>query len=474
MTRRRLVVGLIVALALCAIGGVGVLVRQLGFAPKTVTAYFTTATAIYPGDQVRVAGVKVGSITSIEPEGTQTKMTLTVDRGVPIPAEAQAVIVAQNLVSARYVQLTPAYLSDGPTMADGAVIPVDRTAIPVEWDAVKQQLMRLATDLGPSAQTSTSSVARFIDSAANAMGGNGEKLRQTLTQLSGVGRILANGSGDIVDIIKNLQTFVTALSGSSEQIVQFQDRLATLSSVVNTNRSSLDAALSDLSVAVADVQRFIAGSRDQTAEQIQRLANVTQNLADHKGDIEQILHVTPSAIANFYNIYNPDTGASTATFVLNNFSNPTQLICSMIGAVENVTGPETGKLCSQYFGPALNNLNFNFLPMLINPYLQPSARPESIVYSEDRLAPGGEGPKPVPPEIPPSISAYTGLNGDVPAPPGFGQPPAVAPGPSAPVVGPAFPSPALFPGAPVPQAIPPAPAPATLPQLLLPAERPSP
>ena len=45
-------------------------------------------------------------------------MTLKVDRDVPVPADAKAVIVAQNLVAARYVQLTPAYRSgDGPTMA---------------------------------------------------------------------------------------------------------------------------------------------------------------------------------------------------------------------------------------------------------------------------------------------------------------------------------------------------------------------
>ena len=56
-----------------------------------------------------MAGVKVGTIDSIEPDGTQTKMTLQVDRDVPIPADAKAVIVAQNLVAARYVQLTPAY-----------------------------------------------------------------------------------------------------------------------------------------------------------------------------------------------------------------------------------------------------------------------------------------------------------------------------------------------------------------------------
>ena len=49
--------------------------------------------------------MKVGTIASIEPVGTQAKMTLDVDRGLPIPADAKAVIVAQNLVSARYVQL---------------------------------------------------------------------------------------------------------------------------------------------------------------------------------------------------------------------------------------------------------------------------------------------------------------------------------------------------------------------------------
>ena len=103
------------------------------------------------------------------------------------------------------------------------------------------------------------SVGRFIDSAANALEGNGDKLRQTLAQLSGVGRILANGSGNIVDIIKNLQTFVAALRDSNVQIVQFNDRLATLTSVVNDSKSDLDAALTDLSTAVGEVQRFIAG-----------------------------------------------------------------------------------------------------------------------------------------------------------------------------------------------------------------------
>ena len=271
--------------------------------------------------------MKVGTIDSIEPIGTQAKMTLHVNRRVSVPADAKAVIVAQNLISARYVQLAPAYES-GPTMGDGAVIPLDRTAIPVEWDEVKEQLMRLATELGPDKGMSTGSVGRFIDSAANALDGNGDKLRQTLAQLSGVGRILADGSGNIVDTITNLQTFVTALRDSNDQIVQFQDRFATLTSVVDDSRSDLDAALTNLSDVVGETQRFIEGTRDKTAEQIQRLGNVTQNLADHRMDLENVLHIAPHSIANAVNMFDPRTGAASGVFVLNNLTSPVWAICT--------------------------------------------------------------------------------------------------------------------------------------------------
>ena len=115
----------------------------------------------------------------------------------------------------------------------------------------------------------------MIDSAATAVDGNGNKLRQTIKQLSELSRILAEGSGNIVDVIKNLQTFVTVLRDSNIQIVEFQNRLATVSSVLDGSRSDLDAALNNLSVAVVDVKRFVAGSRNQTAESMERLADVS-------------------------------------------------------------------------------------------------------------------------------------------------------------------------------------------------------
>ena len=451
MARTGLIKVAAVALAALLLAATAFVVHARAFDPTKITAVFTTATAIYPGDQVRISGVKVGTISAIRPNGAQADVDIEVDHGIGVPADARAIIVAQNLVSARFIQLAPAYES-GPRMLSGATIGVERTAVPVEWDEVKEQLNRLATDLGPSADVDgpTSSLGRFIGSAANGMSGNGPKLRQTLAQLSGAAKILANHSGNFVDTIKNLQTVVAMLRDSNEQIIQFQDRLATLSSVLNGARSDLDDALTNLSEAVGEVTRFVRGTRDGTTEQIQRLTNVTQNLVDHRMDLEQVLHIAPNAIANSYNMFDPRTGGASGVFVLNNFSNPSQFICGMVAAVGNITSSETSKLCAQTLGPGLNQLNFNYLPFPFNPLITSVPSAGKLIYSDPKLAPGGgdEDAVSAGAGVAPENSAYAGPRPDAP-------PPAADPV--------AVPAPADQPT-----------SPDTLPDLLLPAESPAP
>jgi hypothetical protein len=147
-----------------------------------------------------------------------------------------------------------------------------------------------------------------------------------------------------------------------------------------------------------------------------------------------------------------------------------QFICGAIGAVENVTAPEAAKLCEQYLGPVLKLISFNTFPLPVNPILAATPPPDKIIYSEPRLAPGGEGPKPGPPEIPPAVSAYTGLPGDPqgpPPPPPLQQIPGVAiplpPPTNATGYGPGTDS-----------GSPPPPTPANVDQMLLPAESPAP
>jgi hypothetical protein len=181
--------------------------------------------------------------------------------------------------------------------------------------------------------------------------------------------------------------------------------------------------------------------------------------------------VTPNALANAYNDYDPDVGNIRGGVGVQNFSNPTWAYCSQIGALENATAVETGKLCGLYLSPALKvfnpllYFNFNYFPIPVNPLLAPAFDPSNVVYTERRLAPGGEGPKPTPPELPPAVSAYTGLPGEPVGPPGA-VPPARIPGAAMPEP----PPPSEPPSAPAE----PPPPPANVSDMLLPGQGPQP
>lgn len=405
---RNIIRPIAVVLAVSAVIAVAVSVYRHSTAPMTITAHFSHAAAIYPGDTVRVAGVRVGTVTAIVAHPDAVTFSLSIDRSVAVPADVKAVVVAQNLVAARYVQLTPAQTEDGPRLGDNAVIPIERTAVPVEWDDVKIQLDRLAEELGPEDANDMGSAGRLLNSAANAMAGNGDKLRQTMAELSGVARVLADGTGDITSVIVNLQRFVEALKSSHEQIVDFGGNLATLSSVLDGSRGDLDAALTTLAAAVGDVQRFVQKARDPTVEQVERLSNVTQTLVDNKKHLEQLLHIFPNSLSNFYNIYDPVTGTETGTFALNNFANPIQFTCAALAATQPANPTEGVKKCAEYLGPLLRVfnpaalVNFNYVPVALNPFLAPVPAPDQLIYSEPDLIPGvvGQQGPPPPPTMP--------------------------------------------------------------------------
>ena len=173
--------GVIAALAVVLVASIYLV--WPGRAGHKVIGYFTSAVGLYPGDGVRIVGVPVGSIESIEPQPQAVKVTMSVKDGVKVPADADAVIMEPNIVSARFIQLAPAY-SSGPVMADGATIGLDRTAAPVEWDEVKSELTKLSSSLGPQAGSMQGPLSEFINQAADTFDGNGESFRQALRELS--------------------------------------------------------------------------------------------------------------------------------------------------------------------------------------------------------------------------------------------------------------------------------------------------
>ncbi|MDF3307222.1 MCE family protein [Rhodococcus sp. T2V] len=358
------------------------------FVPKlfqnTITAYFPATTGLYTGDDVRVLGVKVGTIDSIEPGADFARVTMNVNESVEIPADAKAVIVAPSLVSGRFVQLTPVY-AGGPTMGDGASIPMEHTAVPVEWDEIKTELNKLSEALGPQGADPQGSLGTFIDTAAANLDGNGESLRNTLRELSETMRTLSDGRTDLFSTIRNLQTFVAALSSSNEQIVQFEGRLASVSNMLATNSDELGTALNDLDLALGDVNRFVAENRAALSEQVGRLADATQVLADKRPQIEQVLHVAPTALANFSNIYKPAQGSLVGAVAFANLGNPVNFMCGAIQSLQANEANRSADLCTQYLSPVLNSLTMNYLPVLTNPTTGVNAFPDQIEYTPPSL-----------------------------------------------------------------------------------------
>ena len=78
-------------------------------APRPSSRTSRATISVYEGSDVRVLGVPVGTVTRVEPTGTDVTVTMAYDDDVKLPADAKAVIIAPSVVGDRYVQLTPAY-----------------------------------------------------------------------------------------------------------------------------------------------------------------------------------------------------------------------------------------------------------------------------------------------------------------------------------------------------------------------------
>ncbi len=197
-----------------------------------VTAYFRNTTGMYVGDRVMILGVEVGRITTIEPDGERVRVEFDYDNDYDVPADAKAAVVAPpTLVTGRYIQLAPAY-SGGPTLSDGDEIPpLDRTAVPVEFDEIKKQVVKLAEDAGRTPEHPDGSLNRFVSSTARTLDGTGTALHDSLTHLSDAATTLNASGEDLFGTVENLQKFTTALAASDQQIRAFSSEFANVSGV---------------------------------------------------------------------------------------------------------------------------------------------------------------------------------------------------------------------------------------------------
>jgi phospholipid/cholesterol/gamma-HCH transport system substrate-binding protein len=386
----------IIALVAVLIGGVYVLFSSGGNGRKIV-GYFTSAVGLYPGDQVRILGVPVGKIDAIEPRPSDVKITMSVSDDVKIPKDAQAVIMSPNLVSARFVQLTPAY-TGGAVLPDGGSIDLARTAVPVEWDEVKESLTQLAVQLGPTSGSMQGPLGAAINQAADTLDGKGGSFHNALRELSQVAGRLGDSRSDIFGTVKNLQVLVNALSESNEQIVEFAGNVASVSQVLADSSRHLDNTLGTLNKALSDIRGFLHENNSTLIDTVSKLNDFAQTLSDQSDNIEQVLHVAGPGIANFYNIYDPAQGTLNGLLSIPEFANPVQFICG--GSFETAAGPSApdyfrrAEICRERLGPVLRRLSVNYPPFMFHPLNTITAYKGQIIYDTPATEAKSETPIP--------------------------------------------------------------------------------
>ena len=410
-SKTRIVLATVMVLAL--IGGAAMLMRSSS-GRTHVVGYFNNANGIFEGDAVVILGVAVGKIDKIEPQPDRVKISFWYDDKYKVPADAKAVVLSPSLVTVRALQLTPAY-TGGPVLADNTVLPLARTAVPVEWDDLRTQLEKLTDVLQPTQPGGVSTLGAFIDTAAANLDGQGLNIRDAIVKLSQAVSALADHSGDLYGTFKNLAALVSALHDSGKLLRQLNQNLDAVSGAfTNSPNEVADALAADNEVA-AKVTSFLNDNRETLGVSSDELAELSTAVFESLDDIKQALHVGPNVFQNVLNIYQPAQAAFTGALALQNFANPLQFLCSAVQAASRLGAEESAKLCMQYMAPILKNRQINWLPLGLNPFVGASARPNEITYSEDWLRPDY-----IPPAGPPPAEAFR----TVPPPPNGPLPPA--------------------------------------------------
>jgi phospholipid/cholesterol/gamma-HCH transport system substrate-binding protein len=298
----RLLTGVVLVVALLLAGIVAL--ATSGPSQMTITARFATAPGLYVGNQVRILGMPVGSITSITPGPSYVTVVMEVPASTQIPADAEALIMAPQVVNDRYIQLNPAY-NGGPTMTSGTVIPPSRTAVPISVDGIIDSLDELSKALGPSGANSHGAFSQFINSTAYAFGPNGSALHSTLESLGSALGALSSQGPQLTDLFDNLGNLSKVASEYTGTYQAFANDLAAVSTDLASDDTDLGSALANLQQALGQLGEFIRTNGSALGASVSNLEAFAGAVAAKQQQLAQVFGILPTALNNITAAYDP-------------------------------------------------------------------------------------------------------------------------------------------------------------------------
>lgn len=309
---RRRVAALVTALlaaAVIAVGVAGYYLNPFGRA-ITVTAQFDSAAGLYEDNVVAVLGMPVGRIRKITPKGEYVEAEFTVDRGVKVPADVHAVTINTSILTARQIELTPAY-TGGPVLADRTTIGLNRTRTPVAFDRVLDMLDKVSKSLGGDGK-GNGPVADVINAGAGIADGNGEKIKSALGELSRALQLSSERGettgNQLTSIITNLSSLMDAAARNDAKLRQFGSTTRKLSQMLADEDLGTGSTGHKFNEIVTQATALLQANRDNLKQSVLNGDRAAATLTEKQRDLIELVDVLPLTLENLYNAIDTNNG----------------------------------------------------------------------------------------------------------------------------------------------------------------------
>jgi phospholipid/cholesterol/gamma-HCH transport system substrate-binding protein len=313
---RRALIGAAIALVLAATAatvGYYVFVHEDVY---RITARFDASTpGLYPGNSVDILGVPTGKIVSVTPRAAYVEVVMSLPSGVQIPADAKAVLMAPNPVSDRFVELAPAYTGrhGQRVMKAGAVIPPQRTFVPLELDAIYDSVDNLSKTLGPAGANAHGALSSVLRAFAKLADGNGADLHTAIAQISSALPALTAHPDDLKNLITGLDSLTGKLAAHDATINALYEDLDRATTQLADERDVLGAAISNLQQGLAEVATFLQKNQARLHGSVRNLNTTIAAILKEQTALVETFDTAPLGFQNFNRAIDPHGACPSAT-----------------------------------------------------------------------------------------------------------------------------------------------------------------
>ncbi|MDO3634915.1 MCE family protein [Mycolicibacterium arseniciresistens] len=240
-------------------------------ASSEYSAVFTDASRLKPGDTVRIAGIRIGTVNDVELQpDRKVLVTFEADRSTQLTTGTKVAIRYLNLVGDRYVELidTPDSTKILPV---GSQIPEERTAPALDLDLLLGGLKPVIQGLNPQ------DVNALTGSLVQILQGQGGTLESLFSRTSSFSNSLADNNQVIEQLIDELRTVLDTLSKDGDEFSGAIDKLEQLISGLSQDRDPIGTAIESLDNGTTSLADLLGRARSPlagTVDQLHRLAPV--------------------------------------------------------------------------------------------------------------------------------------------------------------------------------------------------------